>query len=154
MTREDKAEELFRSGFNCSQSVVGVFCDDFGVDFDTAMRLTECFGGGFGRQRLVCGAVSAMGVVSGMALSRGAGEGNTRAVVYAKVQELSEKFRESNGSIICAELLGLDKKAKSDPTPEARTESYYKKRPCIGCIRQCVRLTEEALSDRLESTDK
>lgn len=150
MTREDKAEQLFRSGFNCSQSVVGAFCDDFGIDFDTAMKLTEVFGGGFGRMRLVCGAVSGMGVVSGMALSRGAGEGNTRELVYGKIHELAEKFKANNGSIICAELLGLDKKNEYNAKPEERTEAYYKKRPCIECIRECVRLAEEGLKDQLK----
>ena len=149
MTREDRSEELFRSGFNCAQSVVGVFCDDFGIDLDTAMKLPECFGGGFGRMRLVCGAVSAMGIVSGMALSRGAGEGNTRAAVYGKVHELTDRFKENNGTIICAELLGLDKNTKYEAKPEARTEAYYKKRPCIQCIRECVRLAEEGLKEYL-----
>ena len=149
MSREDRAEELFRSGFNCSQSVVGVFCDDFDIDFDTAMKLCECFGGGFARMRLVCGAVSGMGIVTGMALSRGAGEGNTRAAVYGKVHELSEKFKAHNGSMICGDLLGINKDSKYDSKPEERTEAYYKKRPCIECIRECVRLAEEGLSDHI-----
>ncbi len=153
MSREDRAEELFRSGFNCAQSVVGVFCEELGIDTDTAMKLTECFGGGFSRLRLVCGAVSGMGIVAGMALSRGAGEGNTRAAVYGKTQELAERFRANNGSIICAELLGIDKDKDGGmyaSGPEKRTEAYYKKRPCIQCIRECVRLAEEGLKEQLE----
>lgn len=144
MSRREKAEILFRSGYNCSQAVLGVFCEDLGLDFDTAMKISEGFGGGMGRLRLTCGAVSGMAMTVGMMLSRGAGEGNPRAAVYAKVQELAEKFREKNGSVICAELLGLDKK-KQEPVPEARTEQYYKKRPCIGCVGDCVDLVEQYL---------
>ncbi len=141
--RQKKAETLFRSGFNCSQSVVGVFCSELGTDFDTVMKLSEGFGGGMARMRLTCGAVSGMAMVVGLLRSRGAGEGNTRGIVYEAVHSLADKFREKNGSVICAELLGLDKNRKYDPVPEARTEAYYKKRPCIGCIKDCVGLLEK-----------
>lgn len=144
MSKREESEQLFRSGYNCAQAVIGVFCEELGLDFDTAMKLSEGFGGGMSRLRLTCGAVSGMTMAVGMLLSRGAGEGNTRAVVYAKVQELAERFREKNGSVICADLLGLDRK-KQEPVPEKRTEQYYKKRPCIGCIGDCVELIEQYL---------
>lgn len=143
-SKADLAEQLFRSGYNCSQSVIGVFCDELNMDFDTAMKISEGFGGGMSRMRLICGAVSAMAMAVGMKFSRGGGEGNTRSVVYGKVQELAEMFREKNGSVICAELLGTDKKNQS-PVPEERTEKYYKKRPCIGCIRDGVEILEKNL---------
>lgn len=141
--RQKKAEELFRSGFNCSQAVAGVFCEDLGADFDTVMKLSEGFGGGMARMRLTCGAVSGMAMVTGLLMSRGAGEGNTRGIVYEAVHELADRFKEKNGSVICAELLGLDKNGQYDPVPEARTEAYYKKRPCIGCIKDCVDLLDK-----------
>ncbi|MGN0182817.1 MAG: C-GCAxxG-C-C family protein [Candidatus Ornithomonoglobus sp.] len=143
--RQQRAEELFRSGYNCSQAVIGVFCDKLGLDFDTTMRLSEGFGGGMGRMRLTCGAVSGMAMAVGALLSRGAGEGNTRAEVYARVQELAEIFKEKNGSIICADLLGLNGKENRGPSPEARTEQYYKKRPCIRCVTDCVKIIEDNL---------
>ena len=142
MDREEKAEQLFRSGYNCAQSVIGAFCDDLGLDFDTAMKISEGFGGGFGRMRLTCGAVSGMGMVAGMMLSRGAGEGNTRSEVYSAVHGMSDEFTKKNGSIICADLLGLNKK-EYDSTPEERTAEYYKKRPCVMCIKDCVRIAEK-----------
>lgn len=142
--RQQKAEQLFRSGYNCSQAVIGVFCDELDLDFDMTMRLSEGFGGGMSRLRLTCGAVSGMAMAAGAMLSRGAGEGNTRSVVYAKVQELAEEFRIRNGSIICAELLGL-KNGKQSPVPEKRTDAYYKKRPCIRCITDAVGIIETAL---------
>ena len=142
MDRVAKAEELFKSGYNCSQSVIGAFCDTLGLDFDTTMKLSEGFGGGIGRMRLTCGAVSGMVMIAGMMLSRGAEDGDTRGDVYGKVQDIAKKFSERNGSIVCADLLGLTK-MKNDPNPEARTPDYYQKRPCVELVKDCVRIIEE-----------
>lgn len=142
MTRVEKGEELFRSGYNCSQAVIGAFCDDLGLDFDTAMKLSEGFGGGFARMRLTCGAVSAMAMVVGMLMSRGAGEGNTRMEVYEKTKELADKFAAVNGSVVCGDLLGLNKEKVYSPVPEERTEEYYKKRPCVEYVKCSIRILE------------
>lgn len=141
MDRRERAEELFKSGYNCAQAVIGAFCEDLGLDFDTTMKLSEGFGGGIGRMRLTCGAVSGMVMVAGMMLSRGEKEGDTRMEVYGKVQELAEKFKEMNGSIVCAELLGEN--TNTNPKPDARTDAYYKKRPCAELVKDCVRIIEE-----------
>ncbi len=143
MDRVTKAEELFKSGYNCAQSVIGAFCDDLGLDFDTTMKISEGFGGGFGRMRLTCGAVSSMAMVAGMMLSRGADEGDSRGVVYEKVHKMADEFRELNGTIICGDLLGLNESNQYNSTPEARTEEYYKKRPCVEYVKDCVRIVEE-----------
>ena len=142
MDRVAKAEELFKSGYNCSQSVIGAFCDDLGLDFNMTMKLSEGFGGGIGRMRLTCGAVSGMVMVAGMMLSRGEKDGDTRAEVYGKVQELCNKFKEKNGSIVCADLLGLNKVDKPNPDPEARTSEYYQKRPCVELVKDAVKIIE------------
>ena len=141
MDRVAKAEELFKSGYNCAQSVIGAFCDDFNLDFDTTMKLSEGIGGGIGRMRLTCGAVSGMVMVAGMMLSRGENDGDTRKEVYGKVQELAAKFKEMNGSIVCAELLGENVNTK--PEPDKRNEKYYRKRPCADLVKDCVRILEE-----------
>ena len=145
MDRVQKAEELFKSGYNCSQSVIGAVCDDLGLDFDTAMKLSEGFGGGMGRMRLTCGAVSGMVMAVGMVMSRGNADGDTRAEVYAKVHELADKFSAENGTIICSQLLGLDNANEYSPAPEARTEKFYKKRPCVELVKQCVKIIEDEL---------
>ena len=145
MDRVAKAEELFKSGYNCSQSVIGAVCDDLGLDFDTAMKLSEGFGGGMGRMRLTCGAVSGMVMAVGMVMSRGNADGDTRAKVYAKVHELADKFSAENGTIICSQLLGLDNANEYSPAPEARTEKFYKKRPCVELVKQCVKIIEDEL---------
>lgn len=143
MTRQEKAAELFKNGYNCSQAVIGAFCDDLKLDFDTAMKISEGFGGGMGRMRLTCGAVSGMVMVIGMLLSRGEKEGDTRAEVYEKVHSLADKFAEKNGSIICSDLLGLNENPVYNPNPDARDKSYFQKRPCVMCVTDCVKLIEE-----------
>ena len=145
MDRVKKAEELFKSGYNCAQSVFGAFCDDLGVDFDTAMKISEGFGAGMGRMRLTCGAVSAITMIAGMKLSRGAEEGDTRAVVYDKIHKMADEFAKNNGSIICGDLLGLNENKVYNPNPEARDDAYYKKRPCVEFVKECVTIAEKYL---------
>lgn len=125
-----EAKALFEQGYNCAQSVAGVFAEEMGLPVETVLRLASPFGGGMGRMREVCGAVSGMLLALGML--RGYNDPRNPAEkreLYALVQQLAGHFREKNGSIVCHELLGLDK-GPSEPTPEARTETYYKKRPC------------------------
>lgn len=127
--RVEKAVELFKSGYNCSQSVVAAFADMYGFTQEQALRMSASFGGGIGRMRQTCGAACGMFLLAG--LEKGAVEGKDRegkAANYALVQQLAEEFRKRNGSMICAELLGL-KKPEGSSTPEARTEQYYAKRP-------------------------
>lgn len=128
--RVEKAVELFKSGYNCSQSVVAAFADMYGFTQEQALRMSASFGGGIGRMRQTCGAACGMFLLAG--LEKGAVDGKDRegkAANYALVQQLAEEFRKRNGSMICAELLGL-KKPEGSSMPEARTELYYAKRPC------------------------
>lgn len=146
MTKAEKAVELFKEGYNCSQSVVGAFCEDFGIDFDTAMKMSEPFGGGMGRMRLTCGAVSGMFMLVGMKYSKAqGGDLETRKLVYETVQEMAEEFKNKNGTITCAELLGADIPKNGGAVPTPRTETFYKKRPCIGCIADCAEIAEKYL---------
>lgn len=143
--RQRKAEELFKNGYNCSQAVIGAVCEDLGLDFDTAVKVSEGFGGGFGRMRLVCGAVSGMTMAAGLMLSKGSADEDTRAEVYERVHMLADEFKDMNGSIICADLLGLNENKEYNPSPEARTEKYYQKRPCVRCVTDCVGILEKYL---------
>ena len=142
----EKAKELFLKGYNCSQAVVGAFADLFGMDTKTAMRFAEGLGGGMGRMRLTCGAVSAMSLIAGLKMSNGkAKDVKTRSEIYGKVREMADEFKEKNGSIICAELLGETLPADNGPSPEKRTEQFYKKRPCVGCVYDCAEIIEKHL---------
>lgn len=130
MTRREKGESFFKQGYNCAQAVAMVFADKLGTDENGAAKLASPFGGGFGRLREVCGAVSGMLLVLGAAEGNGSDTTNeSKKLLYEKVQALMTEFKNKNGSYICRELLALPE-PDSDPTPEQRTASYYKKRPC------------------------
>ena len=132
--RIQKAVELFKSGYNCSQSVVAAFADMYGFTQEQALRMSASFGGGIGRMRETCGAACGMFLVAG--LETGATEATDRegkAANYAVVQELAAEFKKRNGSLICGELLGLKKKEPVSTIPEERTAQYYSKRPC-ACL--------------------
>ncbi len=146
----DKAEALFRSGYNCAQSVVGAYADLFDMEPETAMRFAEGLGGGLGRMRLTCGAVSGMALVAGMVLSSGKpndldGRGN----VYEKVQQMANLFKERNGSLICKELLGETLPKEKSARPQERNEQFYKERPCLNYVRQCAEIIEQMLGSDL-----
>lgn len=130
MEHGKKAAELFSEGFNCAQAVFLAFEDLYDMDHETALRLSSSFGGGMGRLREVCGAVSGMFMVAGVLYGYDDPKAQAeKAEHYKRIQELAEKFRAENGSIVCRELLGLSK-GPDNPKPELRTAEYYKKRPC------------------------
>jgi C_GCAxxG_C_C family probable redox protein len=107
--RTERAVEIFSNGYSCSQAVLAAFSIDFGLDEDTALRISGGFGGGFGRLGETCGALSGAIMVIGLAF-RGAEAGRCEAkdITYAKVRETVERFREANGATECRELLGID----------------------------------------------
>lgn len=146
--RQDQAEQLFREGYNCSQSVFLAFSDIYGLDQELALRISSSFGAGMGRMREVCGTVSGMLLVAGLECGTIKGrDPEGKKANYDTVQRLATEFKKkSGGSIICRELLGLDKqKDFTDTKPEERTENYYKKRPCIQLIREAAGILEEYL---------
>ena len=103
--RGDKAYELFLSGYNCTQAVVGAFADVIGMDFDTAVRFSSGFGGGMGRLREVCGTFSgAVIVVNALYGYSDPKNVQAKTELYSRIQELAAQFRRDNGSIICKEL--------------------------------------------------
>lgn len=146
MDRVQKAVDLFKSGCNCSQAVICAYCDLFGMDEETAMRVSEGFGGGMGRMRLTCGAVSGMFMLAGLKYSKGVPKDlETRARIYDTVQQMAKAFEEKNGSIVCGDLLGINKPKDIGAEPTKRDKEFYKKRPCVGCVEDCARLVEEYL---------
>ncbi|MDP4146737.1 MAG: C-GCAxxG-C-C family protein [Bacillota bacterium] len=131
---KDRAVELFKQGYNCSQAVFAAFCEDCGMDFETALKISSSFGGGMGRLREVCGAVSGMFMVAGIKYGYiNPTDKISKAEHYKRIQQLAEQFKESNGSIICRDLLGLTTQNESY-IPETRTDEYYKKRPCAELV--------------------
>lgn len=146
MSKGDIAKQNFMNGYNCSQAVLLAFCEDFGLEKETALKISEPFGGGMGRMREVCGTVTGMFMVLGLAMGNSdAKDGSTKKNVYKSVQELAEKFKQDNGSIICRELLGLQKANKESYVPSERTTEYYKKRPCPELCKYAADILEEYL---------
>ena len=144
--RSARAKELFLSGYNCAQSVVLAYRDLTELDEKTAAIVSSSFGGGMGRLREVCGAVSGMSMVAGFLFPNfDPADSQSKKANYAAVQELAEKFRTENGSIVCRELLGLTQK-KDEPTPSPRTEEYYHRRPCADYVAIAARIVGEKIN--------
>jgi C_GCAxxG_C_C family probable redox protein len=145
--RVERAKELFKQGFNCSQSVFAACADLYGIEDEAlALRLSASFGGGIGRMRETCGAACGMFLLAG--LENGSaipGDAEGKKNNYTYVQHLANKFKDENGSLICAELLGIAPHPQ-EPTPEARTEAYYKKRPCADMVASAVKIYLESLA--------
>ena len=151
--RVEKAKRLFKEGgYNCCQAVVLAYNDLFGIDAETAAAISSGFGGGMGRMREVCGAVSGMVMLAG--LIRPASDPSVkdwRTANYALVQEMAGDFKALNGSIVCKELLGLVPMGSGasvpneSPVPSDRTPEYYKKRPCEELVGIAARIIGEKL---------
>ncbi len=144
-TKAKRAKELFKEGYNCSQAVLGAFCDELDLDFESAVKMASSFGGGMGRLREVCGAVSGLFLAVGLKYGYTSPEDSAeKAKHYELIQQLAEKFREKNGSIVCRELLNVGEKKESH-IPEKRTEMYYKKRPCAELVEDAAEIFEKLL---------
>ena len=142
--RVELARNNFLKGYNCAQAIAVAFHDLIGLTEEEAAKMASPFGGGFGRMREVCGAVS------GMTLVLGALEGNpdpsdqaAKTRIYERERELLAKFQEAQGSIICRELLGLRKDTKESAAPSERTTAYYQGRSCLSSIELAARILEE-----------
>ena len=141
----EKAVEYFKSGYNCAQSVFLAFSEDFGLNKEIALKLSSSFGGGMGRLREVCGAVSSMFAIAG--LKQGYISNNdddTKTKHYEFIQILAEKFKSQTGSIICRELLNLEEGPDS-PIPAKRTPEYYNERPCEYFVKLASEIIESEI---------
>ena len=141
MKNSQKAVSLFTDGYNCAQAVFGAFAEDLGLSESQALKIAAPFGGGIGRQREVCGAVSGMLMAFGFLYGYDTAEtGDVKRQHYEQTRALCDKFVALNGSIICHDIL---KTEEVGGTPEARTEQYYKERPCVRCVRTAAEILEE-----------
>ena len=136
-----KAKALFEQGYNCAQAVFLAFEDITNIDIKTAAALSSSFGGGMGRLREVCGAVSGMLMIAGLLYGYDVPEeGEHRGACYAMTRELCDAFKERNSSIICREILGA--RAEVGGNPEVRTEQFYKTRPCVKSVRDAAEVLD------------
>lgn len=140
-----RAKEYFQKGYNCAQSVALAYADITELDERTIAKLTASFGGGMGRLREVCGAVSGMSFMANFISPCPVADDNAaKRANYSLVQGFAEQFRKQNGAIVCRTLLGLDR-PKDEPTPSERTPEYYKKRPCADLVYDAAKIVGEYL---------
>ncbi|MFW5780208.1 MAG: C-GCAxxG-C-C family protein [Bacillota bacterium] len=129
-----RARQLFKDGYNCCQSVFCAFTEHTGMDFESALKISSSFGGGMGRLREVCGAVTAMFMVAGLKYGYvNKDDLEKKAEHYALIQSLANEFKQKHNSIICRELLELDEDI-SVPIPDKRDDKYYEQRPCDDLV--------------------
>jgi len=139
------ARGYFEQGYNCCQSVMLAWAEDIGLSDETALRLASSFGGGMGRLREMCGALTGAIMVAGLIkgyIDPDADE--EKETLYSLVQDLAETFRQKNGSILCRDLIGEEYKP-GDAAPGKRTQAYYDSRPCAALVEDAVRMLEEKL---------
>ncbi len=149
MSRAEKAKAYFEQGYACSQAVALAFSDLVNVREEELVKLSLPFGGGMGRLRLTCGAVSGMGIILGLLFAEAENTPENKKNVYAITQELCGKFKEENKSLICGELLeGVKIPVEIGGEAEARTKEYYKKRPCAELVYSAAKVLEEYLQSK------
>jgi C_GCAxxG_C_C family probable redox protein len=150
--RVEEAVKLFKEGYNCSQSVVAAFADEYGFTREQALKMSASFGGGIGRMRETCGAACGIFMLAG--LEKGCVDGadnKGKSDNYALVQQLAEEFRRRNGSINCGELLGLKPNPNISPDAELRTPQYYAKRPCSKIVEEAATIWTEYMDGKLNA---
>lgn len=145
MSKAEKARELFLQGYNCAQATFGAFAEDYGLDLNVAMTLSAGLGGGIGRLRETCGAVT--GATLAVSLAMGSFELNNpdaKTRVYEEIRKVVEIFEAKTGSIVCADMLGVPRRGES-ATAEPRTKEYYEKRPCSELVYIAAKAAEEII---------
>ena len=151
--RVERAVDNFMAGYGCCQSVVAAFADIYGLDDELAKRIAAGFGGGVGRLRMMCGAVSGIVMLVGLDCGQTAGSDREgKSACYKVVQQLLAQSEAENGSLICAEILGLKghEKAQNSYVASPRTAEYYKTRPCAAKVESAARIFAEYLRKKAE----
>lgn len=147
MSKADRAKELFLMGYNCAQATFGAFAEDYGLDLNVAMTLSAGLGGGIGRLRETCGAVT--GATLAVSLAMGSFDLNNpdaKTEVYKEIRKVVEIFESETGSIICADMLGVARRSDGE-NAEPRTPEYYKKRPCAELVYLAASAAEKIISE-------
>ena len=146
MNKVELAKSYFKEGYNCCQAVVLAYKDEMGLDERAALAISSSFGGGIGRLREVCGAVSGMCIVAGMLYGYTDPKAKAeRADHYKLIQQMAADFTARNGSIICRVLTGIE---KDNHIPTERTAEFYKKRPCVELVGDAAAILEQIIASK------
>lgn len=152
--RTELAGGLFLQGYNCAQSVFAAFADLYGIDRDTALKISSSFGAGIGRMRETCGAACGMFIAAGM--ETGCTDPQDRegkGANYADVQKLAGEFTRRIGALRCADILQLRADTPISHIPQERTAEYYRSRPCLRNVETAAEIYGEYLTSRRQSED-
>jgi len=142
--KSEQAVRKFRKGFNCSQAVLSVYAEEFGLCRETALKIACGFGGGMGRMGLTCGAVAGAFMVIGLKYGNvDANEKEIKEKTYGLVGEFARRFEKRNGSSICRELLGCDI-SEPEGLRSAKENGLFTS-VCPGLVRDAVEILEEML---------
>jgi len=143
MNKLENASLLFNQGFNCSQAVFSVFCEELGLNREVALKISSGFGGGM-CQGEICGAVTGAAMVLSLKYGQSkVGDKESKEKTYEIIKEFSERFKDVNRSIICKELLNFDL-SKENARTLAREKGLFTT-ICPKMIRDTVIILEEIL---------
>lgn len=143
----DKACELFLGGANCAQAVFAAFADIMNMDEEECLKLSSMFGGGMGRMREVCGAVSGMLMVAGKLKGYAQHDDEQKTRAYTLAQQMADEFKKQHSTIICRDLLELPSAVPTSPFPTKRDESFYAGRPCLHFVETAAYITEKLIEN-------
>ncbi|MCX6560070.1 MAG: C-GCAxxG-C-C family protein [Candidatus Aminicenantes bacterium] len=142
--RVAKAAAVFEEGFSCSQAVFLAFAEDLGLERETALRLSQAFGGGMAHLGEACGAVT--GAFMALSLKHGRTRADDLAArdrTYERMRRLADRFKELHGSLKCPTLIGVDL-ATPEGMAEARDRGLFRTL-CAGYVRTAAELVDELL---------
>lgn len=142
------AREGFIRGYNCAQAVACAFCEELNMEEATVAKMVSGFGGGFGKLREVCGAVSgAVFVLSALKGYDDPAATSEKSAHYLLVQEFASRFKAAHDTLICRELLkNLSQEKVNSPQPQPRTPEYYHTRPCVRFVETAAQIVDELLA--------
>lgn len=144
MNNAERAADLFTSGLTCSQAILTVFGDSYGLDTEMGQKLARPFGGGMGRLGRTCGAVTGAVLVLGLAQDHQE-ESVARPHAYSQVQEFFRRFAALHGTTECKALLGAD--ISTEEGFKKAKEGQLIAKLCPGFVRDAAIVLEEVLED-------
>lgn len=144
-TQAQRAATCFLDGFSCSQAVLSTFAEDLGLARETALRISQPFGGGMAHRGETCGAVTGAFMVIGLKFGRVRVEDEeAKTKTYSRVSDFVQRFSHKHGSIVCRELIGHDL-SKPQGYQEAN-EAMIFETLCPNFVRTAAEILEEILA--------
>ena len=142
MSVAELAVENFNKGYNCSQAILGTFSEQFGLDYELALKVATGFGGGM-HINGTCGAVTGAIMVLGLKYGNTEQNKDAKEKTYRKVVQFANKFSARNGYVKCPDLLGCDV-TTLEGVRNAREKGLFSS-VCPKLVRDAAEILEEML---------